>query len=427
MSLPASLSYEKAKELAQSPDEYIRLQLAVREDIKAEILYYFASDEDTEVRKAIAANPQTPPQADYLLADDKEVEVRVGLGEKIAKLAPGLTSSEQDSVHEMIFKTLEKLASDQETAVRKIISETLKDVATAPHEIISQLARDEELTVCGPVLEYSPVLEDDEILDIIADHPVHGALTAISKRSTVGDKVSDAIARSNDSDAIAAMLANPSTQIQEEALDAILDKASQHPSWHEPLVKRPVLPEMAFGRLARLVASKLIEQLMDRDDISDNAVSHVRAVVEERIESGELQANLIDELPGSSKEKTPEEQDDDEDERTAKAQALHDKGKLNDGAICREIRRGNGNFPVAALSVLINAPYVVIKKAFDLGDTKGIVALSWKAGLKMSTAYEMQKNLKGPALKKIVEPSADGDYPLDEDDMLWQLGFFDLD
>ena len=35
--------------------------------------------------------------------------------------------------------------------------------------VIAVLARDEELSVCGPVLRYSPVLTDDDLLQIIRD------------------------------------------------------------------------------------------------------------------------------------------------------------------------------------------------------------------------------------------------------------------
>ncbi|NQU56204.1 MAG: hypothetical protein HQ513_03140, partial [Rhodospirillales bacterium] len=44
------ISYAEAKELARHEDPEVRRKLALRDDIKPEILYYLAEDSDTEVR-----------------------------------------------------------------------------------------------------------------------------------------------------------------------------------------------------------------------------------------------------------------------------------------------------------------------------------------------------------------------------------------
>ena len=45
-----------------------------------------------------AANAATPRKADLLLVEDEDGEVRVGMAEKIALLAPGLSADEQDAI-----------------------------------------------------------------------------------------------------------------------------------------------------------------------------------------------------------------------------------------------------------------------------------------------------------------------------------------
>ena len=124
-----AITYEKAKELARHEDSDVRLELAARDDIKPEILYYMAEDEDPMVRRAIAANTATPRHADLILVADDDQEVRVGMAEKIALLAPGLSADEQDAIRKMTYESLQILARDQITKVRQILSETLKDVA----------------------------------------------------------------------------------------------------------------------------------------------------------------------------------------------------------------------------------------------------------------------------------------------------------
>lgn len=83
--------------MAASPDANVRGVLAQRHDTKPEILYYLASDADSQVRRHIAANQATPVQADVLLTDDKDDSVRGSLAEKIANLSAGLTPTSRTS------------------------------------------------------------------------------------------------------------------------------------------------------------------------------------------------------------------------------------------------------------------------------------------------------------------------------------------
>lgn len=54
------ITYDEAKEMAASPDADVRGKLAQRHDTRPEILYYLATDQDSSVRRHIAANEATP-------------------------------------------------------------------------------------------------------------------------------------------------------------------------------------------------------------------------------------------------------------------------------------------------------------------------------------------------------------------------------
>ena len=112
------MTYDRAKELARHKDVVVRRELAEREDVKPEILYFLAEDEDPEVRRALVVNKATPRHADLLLAEDDVHEVRVGMAEKIALLAPGLSAHEQDAIRNMTYEALQILARDQIIKVR---------------------------------------------------------------------------------------------------------------------------------------------------------------------------------------------------------------------------------------------------------------------------------------------------------------------
>ena len=278
------LSYEEARGLARDPDPKARAALANRADIKPEVLYFLAEDEDPEVRRTVAENTAAPRQTDVLLASDTAVEGRQGLAGKISHLAPGLSADEQDAVRKSTYEALEILARDQLSVVRQVLSETLKDVANAPHEIIYTLAHDTEIEVAGPVLEFSPQLTEQDLIEIIQLSPAEGALKAISHRENVQEPVSDAIVATDDVDAIADLLSNESAQIREQTLDDLIGRASDVELWHAPLVARPKLSGGAATRMAQFLADNLLDVLQQRVDLDADTLDAVKIIVHKRLD-----------------------------------------------------------------------------------------------------------------------------------------------
>jgi len=87
-------SYDEAKRVAAKGDAKARAELASHEDLAPEFLYFFATDEDPAVRKAVAKNDGSPLQADLVLAKDVNQQVREELAYKIGRLIPTLTDHE---------------------------------------------------------------------------------------------------------------------------------------------------------------------------------------------------------------------------------------------------------------------------------------------------------------------------------------------
>ncbi|MCH7863658.1 MAG: DUF2336 domain-containing protein [Proteobacteria bacterium] len=403
-----TLSYAEAKELAGNEDIEVRRELAARTDIKPEILYFLAEDPDPEVRRRIAANEMTPVHANLLLASDTEDGVRGDLAEKIAALAPGLSATEQDKMRRMVFEALDVLARDQVTRVRRILSEALKDVADAPPEVIRRLARDAELVVAGPVLQYSPVLSEEDLLEIIEANPASGPLGAISRRDGVAESVADAIVATDDEDAVALLLANSSAQIREETLDKIIDQALDIESWHEPLVYRPALPGRAAAKLARFVAHILLEALKERQDLEPDVLEQVRQVVEKRLSEDQPET-------AAAEKSTPEE-------ALEKATGLHEAGKLDEEAVSEALLGGDREFSIAALAVLSGLKGDVVRKVVSTRSAKGMLAITWKAGLSAKLAESLQKKLALVAGKDLLRAEG-ADFPLDDAALEWQLDF----
>jgi len=400
------LTYEEARELARHDDPDVRRELADRKDTKPEILYFLTDDPSPEVRSAIAKNESTPHQADLRLATDTNETVRSDLALKISRLAPYLDANDQDKVRVMAYQALEILTRDQVTRVRQIISDTLKDVADAPPDVIRALAWDAEILVAGPVLEFSPVLSDDDLLEIITHGTATGQLSAISRRHNVSELIVDALVETSDVEAIGLLLANSSAQIREETLDRVIDQSADIESWHSPLLARPILSLRAAKKLAAFVADNLLGTLMARKDFSPEMMDEIRSVVTRRIGSPENEE--------AEDSKTPLEA------AYAEVQKLDALGELNEANIRTAVQKNRREFCIAALALRTRLRPISVEKIFRNQNAKGVVAVTWKAGFSAATSEILQREIAHIDTGKILAATGN-EFPLSEDDLEWQF------
>jgi uncharacterized protein (DUF2336 family) len=414
-----TIEYEEAKNLAASADTPTRQKLATQAQLMPELLYYLANDPAPEVRREIAANAATPPQANLLLAKDSDPDVRQGLAAKIARLAPGLGADERDRLRRMTYETLEMLARDQMPRVRQIIAETLKDVANAPPEVIRRLARDSEIVVAQPVLEFSPVLTDDDLLEIISTGPIKGALSAIGRRQGVSASIADAISGSADVEAIAALLGNKSAQIREETLDRLIERAPDIELWHAPLVQRPHLSARAAGRIARFVADNLLEALRSRQDLDPTTMAEVAKVVHRRLEIDDAQVELRQPRRDA---KAKAEAAPPADPLVPIRKRMAD-GRLEEPDILKELAAKKIDFVQGALAVRAGVGLELVKKVIENQSAKGMVAVASKAGLSPAAAEQLQVKLAHVSPSAMLRGRGNA-HALAEDEVDWQIGFF---
>lgn len=286
--------YEKAKKLAKAESAADRSALAARPDTQPEILYFLAEDADVKVRRTVATNSATPPHAGMILARDDDEDVRCNVARQIGRLAPGLDAEATNRIGAVVNEVLETLAQDQVPRVRRILAEELKDAMNVPAAVICRLAKDADAAVACPVLEYSPVLDDEILMEIIQASPETAALSAISRRQSLDTSVSDAVVDTQDQQAIAALLSNKSAQIREETLDRLVEQAEHIPQWHQPLVDRPVLSARAVMRLAEFVADKMLADLESRADLDPETAKAVSATLKQRLRNDWLDDNPDD-------------------------------------------------------------------------------------------------------------------------------------
>jgi len=422
MTTQSDADYESAKRLLQDPDVFVRTNLARRTDVRPEILYYLTEDIDPTVRAAVADNAASPFHANLKLARDGSEDVRAGLAGKVQRLLPDLPPGEQDAARGRVMQTLEVLAKDAATRIRVVVAETLKDVADAPPELVRQLAADAELAVASPVLQFSPLLTDADLLEIIRGKHAEGALSAVARRSNVTEAISDAIVAVDDIDAVTTLLGNPSAQIREETLDLIVDRAPARTSWHGPLVDRPSLPNGAAIKIAAFVAEALSQRLAARPDLDTATRDAVTAEVRKRL--AEAAGG------GADARKRPVADPNWADgpgggETVAdKVRRLKREKKLDDAAVTAAAQEGEKLFVKLALAELGGLRAEAIDKILTARSAKGIIACCWRAKLKLPTAVVIQQKTLSLPPKSVLNTTKWDGWPLTEEELKWQLEFF---
>ncbi|WP_417320015.1 DUF2336 domain-containing protein [Emcibacter sp.] len=400
-----SLSYEEAKtalELQKSKDKRLLAQLP---ETQPEVLYYLASDEDADIRRDVARNESTPIQADEILANDNDDEVRAELARKIARIFPDLSQHDQVQIRETAIDILEKLASDQFPKVRQIVSEELKSSDLVPHRIVKTLARDEELAVCAPILEYSPLLSDVDLKEIIAVTTVSGALSAIARRGQVSEDISEALTNSLDVPAVSALIANQNAQIREDTLDAIIDQARSIEPMHSPLAERPNLSLRAIKRIAGFVASSLVSRMLEKNHLEKDVAEEILTNVRKRIQ---------------------EQQVDEDDVQTLAEQArdLVEKGVVDDDFIQNALANKQRELAIQCLALLSDIPVDSVRKLIKSNKSRRIVALCWRSELSMRTALELQHKLAHIPPEEFINAKDGVDFPLSNEEMEYELELY---
>ena len=405
---PKEYSYDEARALVESESVGKRLDLAGNPSTPPEILYFLANDESAKVRMAVARNRSTPVLADQSLAEDPSEEVRGEIAHKVSRLVPTLSDEGTEKLRDRVFTILATLAADQLPHVRQILADELKNSADAPHGVIKTLAGDDVIEVSIPVLEYSPLLSDTDLQEIIAAGIAQEALAAIARRGYVSETLADTIANTLEIPAVAALLANKDARIRNDTLEQIVEEARKIEPWHEPLATRPNLSIRLIRRVAGFVASSLVNKMVENNDLPESFAKDLKARARARIDS----AKMVDDA-------------EDEIDYQARAVEFLRRGMLDDDFIIDQIDNKNRILLKHCLAVMADVPLEVVDKVLMSRDGNAITALGFKAGLKMRTAYDIQVRIAMVPRDKLVLARNGFEYPSTPKDMQMALSYFE--
>ena len=118
------------------------------------------------------------------------------------------------------------LVPHAELAARADLAERLSVLANAPRALVGQLAREDEISIAGPLLRRSPVINEQALIEI-ARMKGQGHLLAMSERPTLSPGITDVIVRRGDREAVRRAAGNAGARFSQAGYSALIKRASQ--------------------------------------------------------------------------------------------------------------------------------------------------------------------------------------------------------
>lgn len=165
---------------------------------------------------------------------------------------------------------LAQLSSDMEEAVRAELAQRFAPAADAPRELVRKLAAD-TIAVAGPVLRDSPVLTEDDLLDVVRTQGQEH-LRAVSGRESVSEAVSEVIVERGDDETVDRLVRNDGARLSRKTSEAVIDRAQANPALHEAVVGRASLPPDLLNEMYFVVESRLRQQILEQNRQLDPAL-----------------------------------------------------------------------------------------------------------------------------------------------------------
>lgn len=211
------------------------------------------------------------------LQEDRSPESRAllatSLGQQLDELAFG-------GHHDLCAAILHLLVRDVETRVRQALAETVCHSPSLPGEIASRLARD-AIEVARPILENSPVLSDEELIDVVRTNAMQYAL-AVAGRENVSEALADALIDTGEQQVVLRVVGNTGAKLSSQAVKRVAEDYRSDGEVQDRLVRRPELPYELVEQLVGVIGDRLEWELLQSRRITPEQARAILSATRER-------------------------------------------------------------------------------------------------------------------------------------------------
>ena len=286
-------------------------------------------------RAVMAAHAGITREDVELLVREPSPGMRVRIVQKVTTgYNSGMFSEGETKLANEIFRLLLK---DTEMRVRRVMAEELKSNMQVPHDVIWALANDKH-EVAVPVLQYSNVLTEEDLILIVRATREHPKLQAIARRDSISKELAHSLVETRDDTVTKMVINNTGATLAETSMELVLEEFSRDHSVLEELVLRGGLPYTFAEKLFVHVSDVLKKQLTKKYRLS-------RHVVEEATTSARQTAVLQFITPWMSQQ-----------DINMLVEQMHRNKRLTDSVIVRSLCIGDLRFFETSIAKRVGVP-----------------------------------------------------------------------
>lgn len=246
------------------------------------------------------------------------------------------------------------------------MSSELAPIPNAPVELMRELARNDDISVAGPVLSQSARLLENDLVDI-ARTKGQAHLFAISGRSNIGEAITDVLVRRGDTEVVRSVAGNRSARLSEGGFSALVQRADGDGELAEKVGLRADIPPHLFRDLL----------------VRATAVVQQRLLAAARPETRNEVQRVLDKISREMGKDSPSR---DYAPALRALRELHQQGKLGEPELVAYAQERKYEETVAAISILCGVPIEAADRLMGGDRPDPILILCKAAGYGWTTA-----------------------------------------
>ncbi len=326
----------------------------------------------------------TSRDVDRLLNPASAPEAKMSVTVKMAGIyAKNNFGPRETAIVEQIFRLLVK---DTEITVRAMLAEQLKSSSELPRDIALTMARDVAEEVAIPMLRYSEVLTEEDLIVLVRETSHLSRHIAIGQRETVPQRVSEALLAGGEPKVAEVLAANKGSVLSEGALQLLLARFSGETGIMRSLAHRPNLPVKIAEKLVAHVSASLAASMRKKYKLTDQHIA--------KVEDSTRSAATISLIKDGHGEETVEQL----------VSQLVAFNRLTPSLVFSALAEGRMMFFEAALARMSGMPTASVRRLLEDHGELGLRAIYTKANLPKERFEEMQKFMAAKRSLRPVQP-----------------------
>lgn len=254
-----------------------------------------------------------------------------------------------------------------ETKALVQLSASLAPLDNAPIEVVRSLARNDEISVAGPVLTQSTRLDESDLIEI-ARSKGQGHLLAMSGRASLNDRVTDILVERGDHEVAHRLVQNPGARFSNAGFERLVLGAGSDEALAEKLGLRLDMPAPILRHLLQKASNAVRARLL----------ASATPENQEKIQSA--LATIVNEVGREASSAR------DFRKSESLVSELNRQGKLNESMLLQFAKDRKYEEMTSTLALFCQAPVAVIELLMKNANNEGVLLACKTAKLSWPTA-----------------------------------------